>query len=110
MTGPPAARRVDVKQDLPDVVDALFNGTPAERYAACGALYAEDAVLWNSMYTCAPGGHRGLFFPGAGAEGPAHGCTLSLVLAGGRSGAGHASPGVSRNPRSYVHLVVSTAR
>ena len=53
MPGPPAARLVDVKQDLPDVVDALFNGTPAERYAACGALYAEDSVLWNSMYTCA---------------------------------------------------------
>jgi hypothetical protein len=53
MPGPPAARLVDVKQDLPDIVDALFNGTPAERYAACGALYAEDAVLWNSMYTCA---------------------------------------------------------
>ncbi len=59
MPGPPAARLVDVKQDLPDVVDALFNGTPAERYAACGALYAEDAVLWNSMYTCTLGGPFG---------------------------------------------------
>ncbi|KAK9833268.1 hypothetical protein WJX81_001446 [Elliptochloris bilobata] len=47
----PATRLVDVTQDLPDVVAGLFNGTPCERRAACAALYAEDAVLWNSLYT-----------------------------------------------------------
>ena len=56
LPGAPPVRLVDVKQDLPDVVAALFNGTPCERYAACAALYAEDAVLWNSLYTCGPGG------------------------------------------------------
>ena len=45
---------MDPRNDLPDVVDALFNGTPAERKAVVAVLYAEDAVLWNSMYTCAP--------------------------------------------------------
>lgn len=54
LPGAPAPKLVDPRNDLPDVVDALFNGTPCERKAVCAVLYAEDAVLWNSMYTCAP--------------------------------------------------------
>ena len=54
LPGAPAPKLVDPRNDLPDIVDALFNGTPAERKAVCAVLYAEDAVLWNSMYTCAP--------------------------------------------------------